>query len=105
MKKIQFFVPESHLEQVKTAMFNAGAGQVGHYSHCCWQTKGVSQFKPLPGANPHIGSEFVLEQLSEFKVEMVCIDNRVLDAIKALKQAHPYEEPAFDVIELLNTPS
>lgn len=100
MYKLVFFVPESHLETVKSAVFSAGAGRIGDYEACAWQTLGQGQFRPLPGSNPFIGSDNQLELVSEYRVEMVCADEFIRAVIAALRQAHPYEEPAFDVWRL-----
>ena len=100
MYKLVFFVPESHLEQVKTAVFNAGAGQIGNYDQCCWQIAGAGQFKPLAGSQAFIGQLNKLEQVTEYRVEMVCADAFIRAAVKALRLAHPYEEPAIDVWQL-----
>jgi hypothetical protein len=97
MYKLVFFVPESHLEQVKTAVFAAGAGAIGNYDQCCWQVAGTGQFRPLAGSNPFIGQAQHLEQLTEYRVEMVCDDARIKTAVAALRAAHPYEEPAIDM--------
>ncbi|MDH5764518.1 MAG: YqfO family protein [Gammaproteobacteria bacterium] len=100
MYKISVFIPESHLEPVKSAMFKAGAGKIGDYDCCSWQTLGQGQFRPLANSNPYIGSTGNIEQVDEYKVEMVCEDNLVTTVIDAMKQAHPYEEPAYDVWKL-----
>lgn len=100
MHKITFYVPESHLEVVKTALFAAGAGRVGHYEACAWQVRGQGQFRPLAGSKPFIGSHDELETLEEYKVELLCADAAIEAAVAALKQAHPYEEPAYDVLRL-----
>ena len=100
MYKIVFFVPESHLEHVKTAVFNAGAGHIGQYDQCCWQVAGIGQFRPLAGSNPYTGEVGKLEQVTEYRVELVCEDSLIKSAIKALRSAHPYEEPAIDVWRL-----
>ncbi len=97
MYKLAFFVPESHLESVKDAVFASGAGRIGDYEACCFQIRGVGQFRPLPGAQPHIGDVGALESVEEYRVELVCEDQRIRAAIKALIDAHPYEEPAYDV--------
>lgn len=101
MYKISFYVPEAQLETVKLAMFEAGAGRIGNYEQCCWQTKGLGQFKPLEGSTPHIGSTNTLEQVEEYLVEMVCEDALIDSVITALKQAHPYEEPAYTALSVL----
>lgn len=96
MYKICTFVPESHLENVKKALFAAGAGRMGDYENCCWQTAGEGQFRPMPGSMPFIGSNLALEKVLEYKLELVCEDGFVRGAVAALREAHPYEEPAID---------
>lgn len=105
MKKLVFFVPETHLEAVKAAVFEAGAGRIGDYEHCCWQTLGTGQFKPMSGATPFIGQRGQLEIVSEYRVELVCDDVYIKEAVQALRSAHPYEEPAFDVTNLVDPES
>ncbi|NVK42079.1 MAG: NGG1p interacting factor NIF3 [Oceanospirillaceae bacterium] len=100
MYKLCFFVPDANLDAVKQALFDAGAGRIGDYDSCCWQTRGIGQFRPLAGSNPHIGEQGALEQLEEWKVELVCPDERIEAVVAALKLAHPYEEVAFDVWRL-----
>jgi hypothetical protein len=100
MYKICFYVPLDDVEVVKQALFDAGAGRIGHYDCCCWQTPGTGQFRPLQYSNPHIGTLGQIETVDEFKVEMVCEDALIADAIAALRDSHPYEEPAFDVWKL-----
>jgi hypothetical protein len=100
MYKLAFFVPEVDLESVKQALFNIGAGKIGDYDSCCWQVKGLGQFRPLDGSNPHIGSEGSLERIEEWKVELVCEDSLIRAAVSALKRAHPYEEVAYEVWQL-----
>ena len=100
MFKICVYVPENSVEKVKQALFEAGAGRIGNYDSCCWQTTGTGQFRPLEGSNPAIGSLNEVEHVREVKVELVCADDLVKRAIAAMKQSHPYEEPAFDVWQL-----
>lgn len=100
--KLIFFVPPSDLEQVKRALFAAGAGSLGNYEQCCWQTLGQGQFCAKLGASPTIGEVGKLEELEEYRVEMVCDDSHIKATIAALRLAHPYEEPAFDVFELIH---
>lgn len=97
MYKICFYVPDSHLELVKQAMFQKGAGKIGNYSCCAWQVLGEGQFMPLAGSHSFIGTQDHLEKMKEYKVEMVCDDQFISDVIAAMKQAHPYEEPAYQV--------
>lgn len=102
MYKITFYVPESHLEPVKAALFAAGAGRIGAYDACAWQVKGQGQFRPLSGSNPFVGKTGQVEQVDEYKVELVCDDASIQRAVAALREAHPYEEPAYDVVRLLD---
>ncbi|QBM16588.1 hypothetical protein MARI_06710 [Marinobacter sp. JH2] len=100
MFKLCYFVPESHLEATKQAVFNAGAGKIGDYDQCAWQCKGQGQFCPLEGSDPFLGQKGELEVVTEFKVELVCAEEKIQGGIEALKQAHPYEEPAYEVLRL-----
>jgi structural toxin protein (hemagglutinin/hemolysin) RtxA len=102
MKKIAFTVPVSACEQVKEAMYRAGAGRFNNYERQCWQTLGEGQWLPMKGANPAIGKEGILEKVQEFKVEMFCDDEYLDSAIKAMLAAHPYEGPQFEVYSIEN---
>lgn len=102
MFKLCFFVPDSHLETVKLALFEAGAGRIGDYDRCCWQTRGTGQFRPLVGANPHLGAVGEEERVEEWKVELVCDDDRIQSTLMALRKVHPYEEVAFDLWRLID---
>ena len=102
MYKLSFFVPESHLEQVKLALFAEGVGRIGDYDCCAWQTLGEGQFRPLAGSHPHLGKQGVVERVSEWKVEMVCEESLIHQAVECLKKNHPYEEPAYEVWEINN---
>ena len=104
MYKLGFYVPESHLEDVKAACFSAGAGRIGDYDQCCWQTRGQGQFRPRPGATPFIGEQDRLEQVAEYRVEMVCERAHAREVVQAMIAAHPYEEPAWDLVELIAEP-
>lgn len=102
MYKFIFFVPDSHVDHVKEAIFNAGGGKIGQYSHCAWQILGEGQFKALSGSNPYSGTIDELKKVPEWRVELVVSKTLIQDAVNAMKQAHPYEVPAYDVIELAN---
>lgn len=97
---LSWLVPESHLEETKNAVFSAGAGSIGAYQHCAWQTPGQGQFMPLPGSNAFIGEVNQLENVAEYKVEVVCSGDVVKQAVDALKKSHPYETPAYQVFRL-----
>lgn len=100
MYKLAFFVPVENAENVKEAVFATGAGRIGDYEACCFQTYGTGQFRPLAGAEPHLGQVGRLERVEEMKIELVCQDDLINAAIGALKKAHPYEEVAYDVWQL-----
>ena len=102
MFKLIVYVPESHLETVKSALFEAGAGRLGHYEHCCWQSLGQGQFRPLAGSDPFLGKVGQLETLAEYRIEILCTEVNLVAAVRALIEAHPFEEPAYDVIALSN---
>ena len=93
-------MPESHLEQVKLAMFDAGAGRVGDYDACAWQTLGQGQYRPLAGSKPFLGTRDKIETVSEYKVELVCAEEFLSKVVEALKTSHPYEEVAYGVIRM-----
>ena len=102
MYKLCFYVPDSHREAVKAAVFAAGAGRIGDYDSCCWEVEGSGQFRPLAGSQPFLGEPGRVERVAEYRVEMVCESHCVQAVISALKQAHPYEEPAWDLVALAN---
>lgn len=100
MYKLVFYVPVDHLEIVKQAVFAAGAGKIGEYDRCCWQVLGVGQFRPLAGSAPCLGRVGSLAEVEEYRVELVCDEATIKQAVRALISAHPYEEPAYDVWKL-----
>jgi len=99
MLVLVFYVPETHLDKVKEALFNAGAGKIGKYSRCCWQVRGEGQFMPEEGSAPYIGAEGDISKVSEYRVEMVCKNEDAEKIKKALLDAHPYEMPAYHFLE------
>lgn len=100
MYQLAFYVPATHVEQVKKAVFAAGGGRIGNYEHCAWQVLGQGQFRPTAGANPHIGQVGSVETLDEYRVELVVRDELIGGVVAALRRAHPYEEPAYSVMRL-----
>ena len=98
--KLEFYVPETHISQVKATVFAAGAGKIGDYDCCCWETSGTGQFRPCEGSNPFIGKTDNVESVPEIKVELVCERKLIKQVIEALKTAHPYETPAFQYWEV-----
>lgn len=101
MYKLCFYVPETHLEAVKSAVFAAGGGRIGDYDSCCWQVLGQGQFRPLAGSDPFLGKQGEVEQVAEYRVELVCERDHMAAVLAALKEAHPYEEPAYDVLQVV----
>ena len=102
MYKLTVFIPDEALEQVKSALFAAGAGKIGDYEQCCWQVQGTGQFMPLAGSTPHIGTHNRIETVIEWRVEMVVNTAAIDNVVTALKRAHPYETPAYDVLQVLD---
>ncbi len=101
--KIVVYVPEDHAEKLREAMGNAGAGKIGNYSHCTFTIKGTGRFKPEEGANPATGEIGKPEVVQEDRIETVCSGEKLQDVLAAIRENHPYEEPATDVypIELI----
>ena len=105
LSKLVVFVPNEHAQSLIDALAAAGAGRLGHYDRCAWTAAGVGTFRPGAGANPAIGSQGVVEQVAETRVEMVVPPGRAGAVVAALRAAHPYEEPAFDLLAQLPMPS
>jgi hypothetical protein len=95
--KLVVYVPESHTEQLRDAIGNAGAGVIGDYTHCMFTVRGTSQFKPAPGSHPTVGEVGKLAEVAEDRIETVCTGDRLKDVLAAIREMHPYEEPATDV--------
>jgi hypothetical protein len=102
MYKLNYFVPLQYKEQTKQALFSIGAGSYNNYEACCFESIGISQFKPLHNAHPYIGEHNKIESIQEYKIEMICKAKLIRKAIEVLKQSHPYEEVAYEVIKLEN---
>jgi hypothetical protein len=100
MYQLCFYVPKSHLAKVKMALFKEGAGRLGDYDSCSWETRGQGQFRPLDGSHPFIGDKDRVEQVDEFKVEMVVQDIYINSVLKKLLEDHPYETPAYRVYKI-----
>jgi dinuclear metal center YbgI/SA1388 family protein len=106
LDKIVTFIPVGPaITKVHEALSNAGAGAIGDYSHCSFASAGTGQFKPLEGAHPAVGEVGRLERVAETRLEMVLPRARRAAVVAALRAAHPYEEPAFDVLEIAPLPS
>jgi dinuclear metal center YbgI/SA1388 family protein len=104
LDKWVIFVPPENADALRAAIFAAGAGQIGDYSHCGWSVTGTGQFLPEDGATPAIGNVGAVERVVEDRIEVVA-SIRVRDQVlAAMRDAHPYEEPAFDVVALEPVP-
>lgn len=99
--KLVVFVPQSHVERVRIALSNAGAGKMGKYDNCSFMTSGIGTYRPLMGAKPYKGETGKLERAGEARIEITVPHNKLKKAISAMKKVHPYEEPAYDVYELI----
>lgn len=99
------FVPPGHAEAVRAAAFAAGAGHIGNYAHCSFSVAGSGQFLPLDGSSPAIGTPGSVEHVSEDRVEVVAPARLRADVLASVRAAHPYEEPALDVLPLAPLPT
>jgi len=96
--KIKITVPAEAADRVRQAMGKAGAGVQGNYQYTSFSTSGIGRFKPTKGARPAIGKIGRLEKVKEEMIETICHKKLVKKVIFAIKKAHPYEEPAIDII-------
>jgi len=99
-RKLVVFVPTEALDTVREALFAAGAGRIGNYERCSWYTQGTGTFLAGEGAEPTLGEPGREERVPELRLETVYPTDREEDVIRALRAAHPYEEPAFDLYPL-----
>ena len=97
-----YYVPESHLQITKEAVFAAGAGKIKKYTACAWETKGQGQYRPEEGSNPYRGTQGIVEKVAEYKVETFCEEKHLAAVVNALKSSHPYENVAYGIIKLEN---
>jgi hypothetical protein len=99
-RKLVVFVPREALDLVREALFAAGAGRIGEYEHCSWYTEGTGTFLAGAGTSPNVGQPGREERVAELRLETVYPEEREAEVVAALRQAHPYEEPAFDLYPL-----
>jgi hypothetical protein len=100
-RKLVVFVPSEAVDAVRDAVFEAGAGRIGGYERCSWYTEGVGTFFGGEGTLPAIGERGREERVPEVRLETVFPEDRQNEVVAALRRAHPYEEPAFDIYPLL----
>lgn len=105
LDKWVIFVPAENAEVLREALFAAGAGRIGDYSHCSWSVTGTGQFLPGTGASPAIGTVGAVQRVREDRVEVIAPANLRTRVLAAMRAAHPYEEPAFDVLSLAALPA
>ena len=101
-RKLVVFVPREALDTVREALFAVGAGRIGEYEHCSWYTEGTGTFLGGEGTSPSVGQAGREERVAELRLETVFPADRQDEVLAALRRTHPYEEPAFDVYELVS---
>lgn len=104
IKRVKIFVttPLENIEEIRNAVCETGAGIIGNYTYCTSSTKSVGTFKPNDNANPYIGEKNNLEFVEEENLEVVCDVDNVKKVITKLREVHPYEEPAIDIVPLID---
>jgi hypothetical protein len=100
-RKLVVFVPPQALDDVRDAVFAAGAGRIGDYERCSWYTEGTGTFYGGESTDPSVGEKWREERVPELRLETVFPEERTDEVIAALRSVHPYEEPAFDIYPLL----
>ena len=100
--KIHVFVPEEKVSELRDAVCNVGAGIIGNYTYCTFNTKGSGTFRPNEEANPYIGTKNTLDFVEEIDLEFICDVKLVKAVLKVIRDIHPYEEPAIDIIPILD---
>ncbi len=100
-RKLVVFVPREAVDPVREALFAAGAGRIGNYERCSWYTLGTGTFFGGEGSDPQVGEPGREQRVSEVRLETVFPEERQDEVVAALKAAHPYEEPAYDIYALL----
>ncbi len=104
-RKLVVFVPEEALDAVRDALFGAGAGRIGDYERCSWYAEGTGTFFGGEGTSPVLGERGQEERVRELRLETVYPVEREAEVVRALREAHPYEEPAFDLYPLAEPPA
>jgi hypothetical protein len=104
-RKLVVFVPRESLDAVREALFEAGAGRIGDYERCSWYTEGTGTFLGGESTSPSVGQPGREERVAELRLETLYPAGREAEVVAALRRAHPYEEPAFDLYPLTEPPS
>jgi hypothetical protein len=105
LHKLVWFVPREALEETRNAVFAAGAGRIGRYERCSWYTAGTGTFLAGEGSDPSVGHVGHEERVNELRVETVVPIERTAEVVAALRDAHPYEEVAFELYPLIELES
>ena len=100
--KIVVYAPLTHADEIRAVLAEAGVGHIGNYSNCSFSSEGVGRFKGEEDANPYIGEKGKIGHVKEERIEAICEYAEWEEVLKKVKKAHPYEEPAIDVVPLLN---
>ncbi len=100
--KVIVFVPEENLEDVRAAMADAGAGVIGDYTYCSFATQGIGTFLGGDNTDPAFGEKGKLEEVPEWRLEMIVTENKLQAVVAAMKSVHPYEEVAYDVFAIID---
>jgi hypothetical protein len=103
-RKLVVFVPREALDPLREALFAAGAGRIGDYERCSWYTEGTGTFLGGEGSSPSVGQPGREQRVAELRLETVYPEELEAEVVAALRQAHPYEEPAFDLYDLVDAP-
>ena len=98
--KLIIFVPKTYLNKVREAICAAGAGKIRNYDFCTFATEGIGTYRPLKGARPYKGKINKVEKVKEYKLEAIVPKKLLKKVVAAMRAAHPYEEPAYDVFPL-----
>lgn len=101
--KLEIYVPESHFEAVRTALWSVDAGHIGRYDHCLSWSRTFGCWRPLEGTNPYDGVEGELSEAEEIKIEVCCRAETLKETLRAVRAAHPYEEPVINVLPMVAT--
>lgn len=99
--KICVHSPLEDADKIRKTIGDFGAGIIGNYSHCSFATRGVGRFKPNDNANPTIGESGKIEEVEEENIEFICPTSMAKEVIKKIKEAHPYEEPAIEILPII----
>lgn len=103
MYKVVVFVPVGNADELRKVIGDAGAGHIGNYSHCSFSSRGTGRFTPEEGSKPSIGEIGKPQHVEEERIEFVCEKELLPKVLEAIRGAHPYEEPATEVYQLVNT--